>query len=83
MTPRYPDGTQMRPSRHEKKNSVPSRGRRPDNVKVLRHPAALEVRVVPMSRFARFVVLYYSHVLTTIPVPDLRSIAQRDRESQL
>jgi len=22
-----------------------------------------------MSRFARFVVLYYSHVLTTIPVP--------------
>lgn len=24
---------------------------------------------MPMSRFARFVVLYYSHVLTTIPVP--------------
>jgi len=24
---------------------------------------------VPTSRLARFVVLYYSHVLTTIPVP--------------
>lgn len=29
----------------------------------------LEARAMPMSRFARFVVLYYSHVLTTIPVP--------------
>jgi hypothetical protein len=29
----------------------------------------LEARAVPMSRFARFVVLYYSHVLTTLPVP--------------
>lgn len=24
---------------------------------------------MPTSRFARFVVLYYSHILTTIPVP--------------
>ena len=24
---------------------------------------------MPLSRFARFVVFYYSHVLTTIPVP--------------
>lgn len=29
----------------------------------------LEASAMPMSRFARFVVLYYSHVLTTIPVP--------------
>ena len=28
-----------------------------------------EARAVPLSKLGRFVVLYYSHALTTIPVP--------------
>jgi hypothetical protein len=39
---------------------------RSDNVEVLRSLQTPEVRGASMSRF---VVLYYSHVLTTIPVP--------------
>jgi len=40
-----------------------------DNVKAEMPSLVHPPHSMPMSKLARFVVLYYSHILTTIPVP--------------